>query len=314
VRGGLAAVATQRRDGGENVLGILDWEAFVQGGPCLRGAASLAYPPAQVAWLAEDVLLVGGSGAFTPYRIPPGQGQPRAGRALRGVHKDVVCGVAANPKNGSEFLSGSKDCTVRLVDVERGPLKQREYGGPVSSVHWPLCNQGVCPSWTLDSGTFYVYDNRQPWVGSAYLAQTGRPGLRSHCRYNDFNAVLGFEDGGLMHLDLRTGGAGALLGQIRDPKAGAVRQLVYDLSTDCLLVGGADDFSLWRHHDGSTVPAGHGMPGSSRRVTAQPSGTGVAFVSEGRFLVTTTTGQLAAYQVLPESKDAPKAAPPPDQP
>jgi hypothetical protein len=304
VLGSQAAIATRRGDGGENLLGILDWEAFAQGEPCLRGAVSLAYPAAQVSWLAPDALLVGGgSGAFTWFVIPPGpQRGPQSKRVLRGVHTDAVCGFKANPKDPAEFLSGSQDGSIRLVDFARGPLMSCHWDVPVSSVAWPTWNQGLCPSVTLDPGGLIVFDTRRAWDAPACEVQVGRPGLRSHLRYTDHHVVMGFEDGELLHLDLRRGGSGGLLGQIRDPKTGAASQMVYDESTGCMLVGGSDDFTLWQPQKGFTVPAGHGLAGPARHVSAQAYGTGVAFASGGRFLVTPSTGQLAAYQLNLESQ------------
>ena len=102
-----------------------------------------------------------------------------------------------------------------------------------------------------------------------------------------------------MHMDLRK--TDGLLDQVKDPKVGTVSQLLYDERTGCLLVAGSDDFSLWRPHQGRTVPAGHGLAGTGRRVSAQASGIGATLVDGGRFLVTTGAGHLGAYQLTVDS-------------
>lgn len=126
-----------------------------------------------------------------------------------------------------------------ILDVGQGmrAVDSIALGAPVGSVKWPLHNQsmtvvrvcngsffsleGVCVSCTLDTGQYQLFDVRTRLHKPVYHADFGKPvrslarvldpttrlhvqELYTHERYSDYHLLLGFGDGEIKHLDMRS--------------------------------------------------------------------------------------------------------------
>jgi len=64
----------------------------------------------------------------------------------------------------SLFVSGGYDRVIGNA-LFPGASEAIVQDGIIGSVQWPLCNRNVCPSLTLDNGTFLIYDVQQRPLG-----------------------------------------------------------------------------------------------------------------------------------------------------
>ena len=63
----------------------------------------------------------------------------------------------------------------------------------------------MCPSVTLDSGSYIMYDVRQSPGTAAFRFDSHIPDLYTHERYTDYNVLLGYQGGCIKHIDMRRG-------------------------------------------------------------------------------------------------------------
>lgn len=95
---------------------------------------------------------------------------------LSSIHTATIREIAINQAYRTQFISGGHDRQLCVVDLERLDVRHcLQQEGIIGSVRWPLCNQNVCPSCTLDDGIFKIYDARTPTLGAAAFAlKTGK--------------------------------------------------------------------------------------------------------------------------------------------
>ena len=181
------------------------------------------------------------------------------------LHTATVREIAINHGNRAQFASGGYDRILNLVDLERpDALQSIKQEGVIGSIRWPLCNQNVCPSLTLDDGTFLIYDTRTRPIGPpAFKATMGKKELFSHDRYTDHNVVLGFGDGEIQHIDVRV--TDRVLHKVQDPFVEAIGAMRWSPDGGTLMVSGIPGVTIWRvKADGSLGILGHQRPGTGK--------------------------------------------------
>ena len=246
-----------------------------------------------VEWIHPELALVStGEGALHLVSISPSNQLAIHGK-LPELHKAPLRDVALNQGNRAQFAAGGYDRGLTLVDLERPEAFRRvEQTDVIGSVAWPGCNQGVCPSLTLDDGTLLIYDTRIGGeVPPAFKATFGKKDLFAHTRYNDNNLFVGFGDGEIQHIDNRV--TDRVLHRFKDPYCLAVGHLEYHAARNLLLVTGIPDLTVWRF-DMATATAGpvcHFGPGE-----APLHGEGqmnATFTESGDVLATGSNGTLS---------------------
>jgi hypothetical protein len=56
----------------------------------------------------------------------------------------------------------------------------------------------------MDEGKYYLFDARTKITEAVYYMDCKKEDLYTHERYNDFNVLLGFGDGEVRHIDMRS--------------------------------------------------------------------------------------------------------------
>jgi len=189
------------------------------------------------------------------------------------------------------------DGRLVILDLEHPEgLQVLPQVGAIGSICWPRVNQGVCPSLTLDDGTFLLHDLRVRPAAPAFRATLGRKELFAPVRYTDNHVLLGFGDGELQHLDVRV--EDRILDRVSDPFVQAIGSLDYDHATRSLLVSGIPDMLLWSHDwaTGALQSACHAIEGGA--TTNAVSAVSGAFTDAGRVVLVTTDGSLSILKPI----------------
>lgn len=263
----------------------------------------LAFPMVEdihdISWIHPELVLVTtGAGSMHLVAVRPGTHELKHHGILPAIHSQPVREVAMNPNNCAQFASGGYDKTLCLVDLERPEFLQPiKVEGIIGSVSWPVWNRSVCPSVTLDNGTFLIYDARTSPVGApAFSATMGKKELFAHCRYTDHNVLLGFGDGVVQHIDVRV--TDRILGSFQDPRVTAIGGLEYQAESNRLLVSGLSDLTVWdvnpASHEASVRCHFHSDSSSSRDLNTHSG------VFHGNHVVATMDAGLVAEMDLPE--------------
>ncbi|KAG7389811.1 hypothetical protein PHYBOEH_007231 [Phytophthora boehmeriae] len=144
---------------------------------------------------------------------PAAGGRCRLQDAINSVHSDAIRELAVSKTTNSYILSGGFDETVVLSDLrlQGDPsgstvIRKFDANDVVSSVRWSPTESQL--SWTTDGGDVQLADVRTrsnqlqiPLSTSLRIDSMG--GLFTHEYLNDFNIVLGFEQGQLAFVDTR---------------------------------------------------------------------------------------------------------------
>jgi len=213
---------------------------------CILGSCALGGEFQDAAWIHPELCLVtaGEAGQISLYTVSRTNQLALHGH-LPPIHTAMLRELAVNSANRAQFASGGYDRKLCLVDLERpDTLQTLPQEGVISSVRWPACNQNVCPSITLDDGTFLIFDNRVRPVGPpAFRATMGKKELFGHERYTDHNVLLGFGDGEIQHIDVRV--TDRILHKVKDPLVGAIGSIQFDYATNRILISGLTSTTVW---------------------------------------------------------------------
>jgi hypothetical protein len=196
-------------------------------------------------WLHPELCLVtAGDGSLHLYTVSGTNALSLHG-SLPPIHTAAIREMAVNQANRACFISGGYDKKVCLVDLERpDALQTLPQEDAIGSVRWPLANGGVCPSITLDNGTFLIFDNRvRPTGPPAFRATMGKKELYAHERYTDHNVLLGFGDGEFQHIDVRV--TDRILHRVSDPLVQAVGTIEFNHDKKRVLITGLSSASVW---------------------------------------------------------------------
>jgi len=213
----------------------------------IKGFLPLSEDVRDVQWIHSGLVIcaTGDNGGLHLINVST-DGEMKIHGTLSAIHTAGVREMALNQANRMQFISGGYDRKLCLVDLERpDAIQSIKQDGIIGSVRWPLCNQNVCPSLTLDDGVFLIYDVRVRPVGPpAFKASMGKRDLFAHERYTDHNVLLGFGDGEVQHIDVRV--TDRILHKFQDPNVEAIGAIEYG-SEGAILLSGMSNFSLWKH-------------------------------------------------------------------
>ena len=256
-------------------------------------------------WLHPELCLVtAGEGSIHLYTVSGTNALSLHG-SLPPIHTAAIREMALDPANRARFISGGYDGQVCLVDLERpDTLQTLPQEGVIGSVRWPEANRGVCPSITLDNGTFLIFDNRVRPIGPpAFRATMGKKELFAHERYTDHNVLLGYGDGEIQHIDVRV--TDRILHKFSDPLVHAIGTIEFNHDKKRVLVGGLSSASVWHFDpargemrllaDASNMQVG---PTQASDITHN-----AVFVDGNRISDCTSTGQYSLVN-LPEDPAA----------
>jgi WD40 repeat protein len=161
-----------------------------------------------VHWLSGTLILaaVGEHGQLQLFNINSNRSEVSHHSTINGIHFSYIRETAVQPGSSSIIASGGMDNTLCITDLNaKQPLLIRlNLDEAVSSVKWSEWNAACCVSSTTDSGIYSLYDSRvMDNVQAAWRYNPSKAGLLAHERYSDHCALLGYEDGTLVHIDMR---------------------------------------------------------------------------------------------------------------
>jgi hypothetical protein len=230
-----------------------------------------------IRWIHPQLALVAmGEGKLRLIALDPASSELRVHGTLPAIHTAAIREIAVNLTNRAQFASGGYDRRLCLVDLERpDALQTIHVDGVIGSIRWPLCNQNVCPSLTLDDGTFLIYDIRTRPVGPpAFKATMGKKELYAHDRHTDHNVFLGFGDGEIQQIDVRV--TDRVLHRVQDPFVQAIGDMRWSGNGQDFAVFGIPAVTLWRMKpDGSL-----GILGSHQAGAGKPVDDGLVHIGE----------------------------------
>jgi WD40 repeat protein len=120
----------------------------------------------------------------------------------------MVRELAFNKDQPNLLASGGYDQFLCLSDLNSHPHRKAfvDLGAVIGSVKWPKFNNNYCVSCTTDNGVVRMFDVRMSLAQKPpFMLDTKKEELFAHERYADFNMLLGFGNGDIMHVDMRTG-------------------------------------------------------------------------------------------------------------
>jgi len=247
--GDFAIVGTDVADSKHNYLICFNWETMVKDAREDPTTSYLRIPEnvTGLHWIAEDVVLASlGHGNVRLYSVSSDRKTLELAGIFDRIHDNSIREVAMCPTNGNQFASGGSDKKLRVTDLTVGtePVDSVSLNGVVGSIRWPALNQGFCPSSTMDSGVFLLFDVRQGLKKSALDINLHKQELWAHERYTDHHLLLGFGNGEIYHLDLRK--PTEILHAFNDPYVEGVGNIEYNSASSSFTVSGLSDFTVWK--------------------------------------------------------------------
>lgn len=130
-------------------------------------------------------------------------------------HSDTIRQIALNPVDRTLVISGGFDGNVFVTniqrlfeDIQRNEKKSENSvyvtQGVVGSVSWHISDTNVASA-TTDTGIIHIFDCRTDQSKPAFIYDTRKTGLYTHCYLDDFTICLGYSDGSLQIHDIRHG-------------------------------------------------------------------------------------------------------------
>lgn len=130
-------------------------------------------------------------------------------------HSDTIRQIALNPLDRTLVISGGFDGNVFVTniqrlfeDIQRNEKKSENSvyvtRGVVGSVSWHISDANVASA-TTDAGIIHIFDCRTDQSKPAFIYDTRKTGLYTHCYLDDFTICLGYSDGSLQIHDIRHG-------------------------------------------------------------------------------------------------------------
>jgi hypothetical protein len=247
-------------------------------------------------WCAPDmVLATSGNGHINLINVDNDR-KLKLHTTIKDVHSDLVREIAVNKAVCGTFASGGFDQKLSIMNLSiKTPIIQSvKLDGIIGSVKWPICNQNVCVSCTLDKGVYMIWDIRQPMKQPAFLANMGKEDLYTHERYTDHNVILGFGDGEIQHIDMRI--ANRILHRTVDPYVRGIGTIDYNSYSNSFLVSGLGDFSVWKHDTPRGVAQvwSHSLSAKETHTTGDSSSI-ASFLSDNSVLASTSGGMVGIY-------------------
>jgi len=249
-----------------------------------------------IRWIANDTILcASGDGHILVYSVSDDRKLKFRG-SIVDAHSSEIREMAVNLANPTQIASGGFDKKLCVLDLQGVPrvVDSIQLGATIGSVKWPTCNQSVCVSVTLDSGHYMLFDLRTRIGKPTYQANFGKKELYTHERYSDFHVLVGFGDGEIKHIDMRS--AKTIL-SVGDPYVEGIGGIEYNHVSRAFVATGFTDFSVWKCGADSSARVwshGHQDPSVSMQNTNNYC-TAAAWLQPTSVLVSTSTGNLGIY-------------------
>jgi len=129
-----------------------------------------------------------------------------------------------------------------------------------------------------------------------FMLDTKTEELFTHERYADFNMMLGFGDGDIKHIDMRTG---QILHTTSDPYVDGIGSIVYNANSNAFVTSGYTDFSVWNIDDatGEARVWSHSHPSATAAVDSGGDyTTNAVFAEDDLILVTSSAGTIETFR------------------
>jgi hypothetical protein len=160
---------------------------------------------------------------------------------LRGVHTREVRELATCPVNPQLVASTGADALLCVTDLSAGTLLARTpLEGVGGSVKWKEDSIGV----TLDNGRLLFYDARTSFLKPQLNYRPGHTSsLYTHDRYSPYYTLMGYGNGALQNLDLRTG---KVTWQVEDFYVEGIGMI--ESRGNAFVTSGFSDFTVWKQN------------------------------------------------------------------
>lgn len=265
--------------------------------------AELQQEVTTVDWLSASTALVSlASGTVGTYSLKIAEKAFVLSSETKDIHDGALREVALQFQS-SKALSGGQDRKLCLLDTSSAAprlVASHQVDGVISSVRWPLFNQNVCPSVTLEDGQFLVFDLRSALSKPVITVALGQQEAYSHDRYTDHHVLIGYGNGEMHHIDMRYLGAqnGPTIATVQDPYVEGIGHMEYNPRNNLFVASGFTDFSVW-HNEQSNGEAriwSHSIGNEN----ASSGGSGLAYCAvwfdEQHVLTTTNVGTVGVYE------------------
>ncbi|CEP00639.1 Anaphase-promoting complex subunit 4 WD40 domain-containing protein [Plasmodiophora brassicae] len=204
--------------------------------------------PAEVCdvhWVTTSLAVCAFDGtAISVFKVVPGSPLSLL-KHLSCRHTDTIRELAICTTTLGKFASGGDDAMLCLNDIDYSncSVACADVGDSISSVRWGAFETDKsCVTLTTELGEFMTYDTRTAMRSPVLSFNTMQPMLYAHSKTNDTTVVLGFGNGSLVRLDVRTNRCMESF----DPVLTCIGDISYRPGiASNLLLSGAPGVSLW---------------------------------------------------------------------
>lgn len=237
VRGNYILVGADDQKSDESYLVCLDYEQItsrpvLDACPATEGSR---YPT----WLTDTRIAACSSvnGSLTVYAFD-GERISQTD-VFRGAHTREVRELAVCPFSRQHVASTGADGLLCVTDLSAGTLlTQTTLNGVGGSVKWTVDSIGV----SLDNGRVMFYDVRTSLLKPQISYHPAHPRhLYTHERYSQYYTLLGYSNGDLRNVDLRTG---KVIWQVEDHYVEGIGMI--ESRGNAFVTSGFSDFTVWK--------------------------------------------------------------------
>jgi hypothetical protein len=241
VQGAYIATGTDDPESNQNYLSVINRHSLLGD---IRDDAVVSYVSvpehmSDVKWLDANTLLAAtGKGNLKLFNFDSNKRTLGLIGDMKEASGSYIRELAVHPSASHNIALGGFDEKLNILDLNRheNPYIQRlDLQGVIGTIKWMEINNTHCISCCLDEGKFYLFDPRTKITEASFYMNVKKEDLFTHEPINEFQLLLGFGDGMIKHIDLRTA---RVLHTKRDPYVEAIGCIEYNAQSNAMIVSG----------------------------------------------------------------------------
>jgi len=163
---------------------------------------------------------------------------------LRGVHSREVREIGVCPNNSHYLASTGPDRELCVTDLEsRTLLVKTKLAATGGSLKWTGYAEGGLGI-TLDTGFLLFFDPRAGLSEPVLNINSDHKELYTQSRYGPHHVLLGYSNGDLLNMDIRTG---EIISRVEDYYCEGIGMIEHG-PHHTFVTSGFADFTVWRHN------------------------------------------------------------------
>jgi WD40 repeat protein len=240
-----------------------------------------------------------GGGDIHVYIIDPETRAMTLFQGMGGIHSKDIRQLAVNGFETHIVATAGNDKNLVVTDLKANVITFRvPHDTGLNGVKFNQYSASM--SVITDNGVVLLYDARAKYEKPQFIYNSRLPHLYSHEYVNDHSVLIGFGDGAMHHIDMRS--PKEPVWRTNDPYATGIGRIKYNPRANAFVTSGYTDFSVYRHHcepgrNNSAEIWSHSLPIREKSIESKLlSSFDADFFDDTTIMTTNSDGYLAMYK------------------